>query len=120
MTFILKNWKYFLILLVPVSFFFGQFSSRGMNDYDTEKKYAIKINTLEREIEYLEAQKSILHRVGLQIRAKIQSDSLKYLIALRRNKSEIDRLKLKISEINFKNATTEQLDSIRHQLYGTE
>jgi hypothetical protein len=107
--------RYLPYVLIAVAFLFGQLSV-PRTDKELIRKFAQEKKVLLTEIEYLRVSMGIRDEAGLRLRQKVTQDSLKYSIVLARNKTEIDKLKQKINATNFKNATTDQLDSIRHQL----
>lgn len=53
------------------------------------------------------------------ISKKMKDDSIRYSDAYNALKIEKARLTKRLNEINLKNSTIEQLDSIRHALYGS-
>jgi hypothetical protein len=107
--------RYLPYVLIAVAFLFGQLSV-PRTDKELIRKFAQEKKVLKTEIEYLQVSLATRDKVGLSLREKVTQDSLKYSVLLARNKTEIDKLKLKISEVNYKNATTLQLDSVRAAL----
>ena len=107
--------KYLPYILILVAFLFGQLSV-PRTDKELIRRFGQEKKVLKTEIEYLQVSLATRDRVGLSLREKVTRDSLKYSMLLAGNRKEIDRLKQKINATNFKNATTDQLDSIRHQL----
>jgi hypothetical protein len=110
--------KYFWVILIVVAFALGILISPKpdktlIQKFETEREVSRQL------IEQKEARIQELTGVGQAIREKAYQDSVKFSDALKAKDKHITNLTRKINELDFKNATTEQLDSVSHALYGS-
>lgn len=110
--------KYFWVILIAVAFGLGILISPKpdktlIQKFETEREVSRQL------IEQKEARIKELTGAGQAIREKAYQDSVKFSDALKAKDKRITHLTRKINELDFKNATTEQLDSVSHALYGS-
>lgn len=90
------------------------------SDKDLERQFEKERDKLKAENRRLTQEISERVRVIQDIRVKMTVDSVKNLKRLEASNAEINRLKIKIRNVNFQNADTRTLDSIRGVLYGSK
>lgn len=114
----IKIKQYLPYILIAFAFIAGQLLSSNPDkelkkNWEAERKFLLKdINTLQKKIDGLQKAGNVLAK-------KMADDSVKSVIVLKNKDVQISKLRNKINEIDFKNATASDLDSIRSKLYGT-